>query len=62
MPLGIYQHKPHSEETKRKMSIAKKGKRPKNLESLWKLPWTNERREKMRQLGLGRKQKEESNM
>ena len=25
MPRGIYQHKPHSEETKRKISIARKG-------------------------------------
>lgn len=31
MPTGIYKHQKPSEETKRKMSLAKKGKMPKHI-------------------------------
>jgi hypothetical protein len=38
--------KKHTKKTKLKMSEVKKGKTPKNLETLWKIPWTSERRKK----------------
>ena len=47
MPPGIYNHKPHSKETKKKISIANKGKR-----------FSKATKEKLRQSHLGKKPSE----
>ena len=44
-----------SEKTRKKMSKVKRGKMPKNLKSLWKIPWTTERRKKARDANKGEK-------
>ena len=48
MPVGIYQHKPHSEETKRKIGLANKGKKR-----------SIQVKERLRQWHLGKKLSEE---
>lgn len=53
MPIGIYKHKPHSVETKLKMSLVKKGKLPKNIEIL-KNYWKGKKRSEQHKKNLSK--------
>ncbi len=52
MPKGVYKHKKPSEETKNKMSLAKKGKMPKNLKMLWSKKVGKKRSKTYKRLGM----------